>query len=562
MRKQKMLVLGIVFLMIFVAFLGMLMNVGSEGEYSSYFAGGTGTATEPYQISDVDELQNMNLDLEAHYILVNDIDASTTSTWNWNVDHYDGFEPIGTYPWEFAFLGTFDGNGYEITDLYINRPSSNYVGLFGNIAYPSEIKNIGLTNIEVNGGRYVGGLVGYTESCKITNSFTTGYITGSRDVGGIAGRIDMGSEVLNCYSTSSVSGSSGVGGIVGSGILGPGIYDSYATGSISGGSMVGGIIGFCEAIVSNCYATGSISGTYYVGGLAGGIDEGGIQNSYATGSVSGDNYVGGLAGNNYMGGILSAYATGSVSGSSAVGGVVGETEMGLILNSYATGSVSGSSMVGGLIGELRSGRTSNCYATGSVSGSSSVGGLVGYKYESEYGSVTNSFWDIETSGQSSSMGGTGKTTEEMKDVATFTDTSTVGLDSPWDFLGDPNDDTGSEDIWDIIDGITYPFLSWQDIPPDATGVINDYIQNLPDSAFKNNAEQRKKAFEKKLDAIFELIDAGEYEEAIDKLQKDIREKCDGSQGGKSENDWITDTEAQAELCEMIDALIVYLETLV
>jgi hypothetical protein len=91
-----------------------------------------------------------------------------------------------------------------------------------------------------------------------------------------------------------------------------------------------------------------------------------------------------------------------------------------------------------------------------VSGNSSVGGLAGYNNAT----VSNSFWDTETSGQSSSDGGTGKTTAEMKNVDTFTDLSTVGLDSTWDFVGNPNDDTGNDDYWDI-DGTTndgYPYL--------------------------------------------------------------------------------------------------------
>ncbi len=92
--------------------------------------------------------------------------------------------------------------------------------------------------------------------------------------------------------------------------------------------------------------------------------------------------------------------------------------------------------------------------------------------------------------------------------------------------------------------------------------VNDYIQNLPDEVFINNANQRKTAFSEKLNEVIELINNGMYEEAILKLKHDIRPKCDGSLGGNPRNDWIIDPETQQELCAMIDALIALLETLI
>jgi hypothetical protein len=95
---------------------------------------------------------------------------------------------------------------------------------------------------------------------------------------------------------------------------------------------------------------------------------------------------------------------------------------------------------------------SNSYSTGSVTGYSSVGGLIGRK-EGD-GTVSNSFWDSETSGQSNSAGGTGTTTAEMKNVATF-----VG--AAWDITAVADGETNSGYIWNIVNGVTYPFLSWQ-----------------------------------------------------------------------------------------------------
>jgi len=79
--------------------------------------------------------------------------------------------------------------------------------------------------------------------------------------------------------------------------------------------------------------------------------------------------------------------------------------------------------------------------------------------------ISNSFWNTQTSGQSSSGGGTGKTTTEMKALATFTDENTSGLTTAWDFETNPNDDDANNNYWDI-DGSGsinngYPFLSWQ-----------------------------------------------------------------------------------------------------
>lgn len=96
---------------------------------------------------------------------------------------------------------------------------------------------------------------------------------------------------------------------------------------------------------------------------------------------------------------------------------------------------------------------------------------------------------------------------------------------------------------------------------DAVGIINESIQDLPASAFKNKPDKRKNAFSKKLAGINELIDAGQYQKAINKLQDDIRAKTDGSIGGKPKDDWVTDPEVQEEIRTMIDDLVAYLETL-
>jgi len=192
--------------------------------------------------------------------------------------------------------------------------------------------------------------------------------------------------------------------------------------------------------VSNCHSTGSVTGGGgdNVGGLVGWNETSPLSNCYSTCTVTGDDYIGGLVGKN--------------------------TTSSTVSNCYSTGSVSGQDYVGGLIAHsYQSNPVTNCYSTGSVTGGSiGVGGLVGGNYLT---TVTDSFWDTETSGRPFSAGGTGKTTEEMKALATFTDVSTVGLTTAWDFETNPNDDSGNNDYWDMDLGRTinsgYPFLSWE-----------------------------------------------------------------------------------------------------
>jgi len=88
-----------------------------------------------------------------------------------------------------------------------------------------------------------------------------------------------------------------------------------------------------------------------------------------------------------------------------------------------------------------------------VTGHEDVGGLVGRNYE---GTVTNSFWDTETSGQSTSAGGTGKITAEMKSITTFTGAT-------WHITAVAAGVTDPTYIWNIVDDETYPFLSWQSV---------------------------------------------------------------------------------------------------
>jgi hypothetical protein len=213
-------------------------------------------------------------------------------------------------------------------------------------------------------------------------------------------------------------------------------------------AYIGILVGVNGGTVSGSYSTGSVTGDDYLGGLVG-SNAGSVSNSYATGSVTGNYLVGGLVGKN-DGTVNNCYSTGSITSNSAAGGLMG-ANTGVVNNSYATGNVTGDSGAGGLMA-ANSGTVSNSYSTGNVNGNDYLGGLVAY---GEEGTVSDSFWDTETSGQSTSDGGTGKTTTEMKSIATF---SGAG----WNIIEVA--DLGTRNlayIWNIVTGGTYPFFSLQ-----------------------------------------------------------------------------------------------------
>jgi hypothetical protein len=141
---------------------------------------------------------------------------------------------------------------------------------------------------------------------------------------------------------------------------------------------------------------------------------------------------------------------GTVTGWSNTGGLVGYNYEGIITHCYSTAMVHGTGSVGGLVGENRDGTIIRCYSTGFVSGDYDVGGLVG---DDLIGYTTRSFWNIETSGQISSEGGTGLTTGEMMTAAPF-------VEAGWDLAGE--DEDGTEDIWWIDQGRDCPRLWWEE----------------------------------------------------------------------------------------------------
>ncbi len=330
--------------------------------HSLEFAGGTGTEVDPYLVANAEQLNNVRNHLDAHFRQTADIDLGVVP---WNTG--EGWVPIGS-AWDDSFTGTYDGGGYVIRNLTINRPDAIHQGLFGyagSLQYASDaaiLRHLHLQDVKLRVGGGSGALVGN--------------ISGGL-LGGLWGGID---DV-------SVSG-------------------TIETESLS---SVGGLVGTASSPIHGAFANVEVWGRYWVGGLAGRASE--VRHSYSVGAVHGEHYVGGLVGSSGPGGVIAdSYSRASVTGINAVGGLVGENNI-PIYRSYSTGRVA---------------------ATGD-----DVGGLVG---TSDYAvPVADAYWDIETSEQTDSAAGVGRTTQEMQRRATY---------ETYNFRS----------LWTVSEGNDYPFF--------------------------------------------------------------------------------------------------------
>ncbi|WP_422485344.1 GLUG motif-containing protein [Gudongella sp. DL1XJH-153] len=403
----------------------------------SPFDGGSGTLLNPYQVANAQQLDVVRNYLDKHFIQTANIDLDLDP---WNTGK--GWVPIS------GFEGSYDGNEKTISNIMINRPTENNVGLFDTLLSTVLIQDLALVNANISGNTRVGTVAGEIDGGTLRNISASGTVSAeSTYVGGLVGNL-QGGLVEQCNSTVDVSGFEWVGGLVGSSPNAT-IRKSSASGIVNGtGRYVGGLLGTgTNATISESYATGDVTGNIsFVGGLIGSF-EGVLEDSYATGEVRGPVWVGGLVGDFSTGTIKTSYASGSVIGiepgtRNAIGGLVGNSQLDtLIEDSYATGSVTGNKFIGGLIG-TNNGNINNAYAIGQVSGSQDTGGLVGANRDGVL--INNSFWNKDTTNQTISSGSdsaNGKTTDEMIQQITF---------FGWDF----------KDIWNIKEG-TYPYFQWQ-----------------------------------------------------------------------------------------------------
>jgi uncharacterized protein (TIGR02145 family) len=198
------------------------------------------------------------------------------------------------------------------------------------------------------------------------------------------------------------------------------LYDIQLTNlNFTAGSTMGGLIGMIRnfSIVHRCATSGIMEGVGFLGGIVGYCANSQISETFSTVNING--------------------------GGTDIGGLAGKIEFSSEINNcYSMGDIYGGDYFGGLVGRNESSTISNSYSVGWVSQNGTCGGLVGVSN----GTVTNSFWDTETSGQATSAEGVGKSTAEMKAYSTF-------FGNSWDFDG----------VWGInaTDNEGYPFLKWQ-----------------------------------------------------------------------------------------------------
>lgn len=351
-------------------------------------------------ISDLKKLLAFGLTGEYSFLLTNSIDLT---------EEPDFFLPF--------FSGSFEGGGHTISNLSLSGGPvlGNANGLFGEVR-ESYIANLLLEEVNISRGSYTGGLAGISYLTEIENVSVTGSIEGTLITGGLAG-FTSGSTITNCSSSGNVAGSRFVGGLIGSQRDSSTLSYSYSACFVSGSmNITGGLVGqnSLSSTIENCYATGDVDGLEDVGGLAGkNVSQSIIIDSFSTGNVNGLAYLGGLVGNNGIAEISRCYSTGDVNGYDLLGGLVGvNASSATVSDSYSRGNVFGIAFVGGLIGSnADNSLIINSYSTGFVEGNSSTGGLIGTNVDNS--AAEESYWNIETSGQETSVAGEGRTTLEM-----------------------------------------------------------------------------------------------------------------------------------------------------
>ena len=332
-----------------------------DGSTAAAFAGGTGTAENPYQIANGAELAYLASSVNSgetyedkYFVLTANINLNGLP-WTPIANSFSDALFGGTDYRIFA--GNFDGKGYTISNVSIGSETtpfeSDVFGLFG--ATGGKISNLNLDTVSIHGvakiasgyvvgiaGGLVGSSAGSIENCHVTglamdmSAPSNGYAA-AYWVGGLVGALDGAQLINECSVSGSITekaGKGSIGGLIGE--LGKTAKITYSRSDVTvnvkadsrGGANVGGFIGKgngktdAETIIRNCYATGNVTGGAYTGGFAGGLWGLNIKNCYASGNVSQAaaamaSFVGTDASDsNYYGSITNCFTTGIVTGSS------------------------------------------------------------------------------------------------------------------------------------------------------------------------------------------------------------------------------------------------------
>ena len=332
-----------------------------DGSIASAFAGGTGTAENPYQIATGAQLAYLASSVNngetyagKNFVLTADIDLNKRP-WTPIANAFsDALFGGSDYR---IFAGNLDGQGYTVSNVAIgstNAPlESDVFGLFG--ATEGKISNLYLNTVSIHGkaknvsgyvigpaGGLIGSASGNVENCHVTGLTMTmtapdSGLAAAYWIGGLVGASDA-EQIDECSVSGKIketSGKGSIGGLIGE--LGKASKITYSRADVAlnvkadyyGGADVGGFIGKgngkidTETVIRNCYATGNVTGGAYTGGFTGSISGLNIKNCYATGDVSGAvasmaSFAGTDGPNmNYYGSIINCYATGEVTGKAA-----------------------------------------------------------------------------------------------------------------------------------------------------------------------------------------------------------------------------------------------------
>ena len=397
-----------------------------DGSTAAAFAGGTGTAEDPYQIANGAQLAYLASSVNSgetytgkNFVLTVNIDLNGLP-WTPIANSFsDALLGGSNYR---IFAGNFDGNGYTISKVSIGSETtpfeSDVFGLFG--ATEGKISNLNLDTVSIHGvakitSGYVigpaGGLVGYSagsiENCHVTGltmdmNAQDGGIAGAYWIGGLVGALD-GTQLINeCSVSGSITEKAGrgsIGGLIGE--LGEEAKITYSRSNVTvnvkadyyGGADVGGFIGKgngnknAETVIRNCYATGNVTGGAYAGGFAGSLWGLNIKNCYASVNVS-----------------QASAAMASFVGTDAAAG-------------YAYGSIT------------------NCFTTGIVTGSSPSLYAFAMQDATERSEITNCYFAVENLGiKNQNESATEKPQDEMKNEAFAAALNGSDASNGWSFV--------------------------------------------------------------------------------------------------------------------------------
>ena len=299
-------------------------------------------------------LQGMHNSQGTLYALGADIDASDTINWNGGL----GFMPVNVG-------GALDGLGHVVSNLTINRPAADYVGMISATFQSARVSNIGLSGGSITGKDIVGGLIGMSAfGGVVSNSFSNATVTGETYVGGLVGYALGSLTMTQSYNSGAVTGYSDVGGLIGHSVAGLQLSKSFNLGQITttaptsffygnAGGLVGSASGANIEDVFNLGRVQSTNSAAVIGGVVGdATDNSMIQRSYNNGVISGRESIGGISGYNRSGSnIYNSYNLGSVYAEWGSGGITGYNYGGTITNSFNSGAISsGVGTAGAIVG--------------------------------------------------------------------------------------------------------------------------------------------------------------------------------------------------------------------